>query len=137
MFLLCRSPINKKLSSSATLLILANSSSIAIKARKNMCKLYCDHFPECHHKLLEKTIAKIDSHLRGAYVDDMSVETYAPQLKAELSTPNVIHPPKYESMSTREQTELVNIATWCHIFPVLDFCSVQIKKINSANPAIE
>ena len=51
-----------------------------------MTKLYCDHFPNCHHKLSEKALKEVDSHIRNAYEDDLAIGTYACQLDAELNS---------------------------------------------------
>ena len=102
-----------------------------------MTKLYCDHIPNCQHKLKEKVLNEVDSHIINAYVDDLAVGTYASQLDAELNSPILIHPPNYDKLSVKEQSAHINIANWCTILPILDFCSIYIKKTSSTCPDIE
>ena len=76
-----------------------------------MTKLYCDHIPNCHHKLKEKVLNEVDSHIINAYVDDLAVGTYASQLDAELNSPILIHPLNYDKLSVKEQSAHINIAS--------------------------
>ena len=64
-----------------------------------MTKLYCDHFPNCHHKSSEKALNEVDSHIRNAYLENLSVGTSAPQLDTELNSPTFIYTPNYEKLS--------------------------------------